>query len=66
MPAIFVTPEPHTTFIPKILRDQACANEKEKERRSHHNCNISPLWDDLPDTWDFNHYDNWDAPARMD
>jgi len=32
MPAIFVMPEPHTTFILKILKDQAHANEKEKER----------------------------------
>jgi len=66
MPAIFVTPEPHTTFIPKVLKDQACTNEREKEQRAHRSHNISPSWDDLPDSWGFNHYDSWDTPAGLD
>jgi len=32
MPAIFITPKPHTTFIPKVLKEQAHTNEKEKEQ----------------------------------
>jgi len=66
MPAIFIMPEPHTSFIPRVLKDQARANKKEKERQAHHSCNISPSWDDLPDSWDFNHYNNWDAPTTSD
>jgi len=32
MPTIFITPKPHTTFIPQILKDQACANKEDKAR----------------------------------
>jgi len=66
MPAIFVTPEPHTTFILQILKDQAQANKEDKARRTHHSHNVSPSWEDLPDNWDFDHYNHWDAPTALD
>ncbi len=66
MPAIFIAPKPHTTFILQILKDQAHTNEKDKKRWTHHNHDISPLWEDLPDNWDFDHYNHWDVPATSD
>ncbi len=65
MPAIFVMPEPHTTFILQILKDQAHTNEKDKERQTRHSHDISPSWEDLPDNWDFDQYDHWDAPTAF-
>jgi len=61
LPDIFITPEPHRGFVLQVLKDQAKANEADKECRAHHNHNKSPLWGDLPDDWDFDHYDHWDV-----
>jgi len=66
LPDIFVTPEPHRGFIPQVLKDQAKANEADKAHRTHCNCDKSPSWEDLPDDWDFNHYDNWDVNPATD
>ena len=66
LPDIFITPEPHHGFIPQVLKDQAKANKADKERRSHCNHDKSPSWGDLPDNWDFDHYDHWDATPGTD
>jgi len=66
MPAIFVTPKPHHGFIPQILKDQACTNESKKEYRTRRECNKFPSWDNLPDDWDFDHYNNWDINPATD
>ncbi len=61
LPDIFVTPKPHHGFVPQVLKDQAKANEAEKDHRVCQDHNESPSWGDLPDGWDFDHYDHWDA-----
>ncbi len=66
MPAIFVTPKPHHGFVPQVLKDQARANEANKERCMHWDRDESPLWGDLPDDWDFDHYDHWDVNPATD
>ncbi len=61
LPDIFITPEPHHGFVPQVLKDQAKANEADKTRRTRRDCDKSPSWEDLPDDWDFDHYNNWDV-----
>ena len=61
LPNIFITPEPHRSFIPQVLKDQAKANEADKERCACRDRDKSPSWGDLPDDWDFDHYDHWDV-----
>ncbi len=66
LPDIFVTPEPHCGFVPQVLKDQAKANEANKARRTRCDCDKSLSWEDLPDDWDFDHYDNWDVNPATD
>jgi len=66
LPDVFITPEPHHSFVSQVLKDQARANEADKKHRVRRNCDRSPLWGDLPDDWDFDHYDNWDVNPRTD
>ena len=61
LPDIFITPEPHHGFVPQVLKDQAKANKADKECCARHDHNKSPSWGDLPDDWDFDHYDHWDV-----
>ncbi len=61
LPEVFVTPEPYKGIIPQVLKDQAKANKADKARRARHDRDRSPSWGDLPDDWDFDHYDHWDA-----
>jgi len=61
LPKVFVTPEPYCGIIPQVLKDQAKANKANKAHRTQRNRNRSPSWGDLPDDWDFDHYDNWDV-----
>jgi len=66
LPAIFITPEPHHGFVPKILKDQAKANEADRERYTRRDHDKSPSWGDLPDNWNFDHYDHWDVNLATD
>ena len=66
LPDIFITPEPYHGTIPQVLKDQAKANEDEKARRTQRDRDKSPSWGDLPDDWDFNHYDHWDVGPGTD
>ncbi len=66
LPDIFVTPEPHRGFVLQVLKDQAKANEADKARRARRDHDKSPSWEDLPDDWDFDHYDNWDVNLGTD
>src|SRR6266446_4102790 len=66
LPDIFITPKPHCGFIPQVLKDQAKANEADKACRARHNHDKSPFWEDLPDDWDFDHYDHWDVNPGTD
>jgi len=66
LPAVFITPEPHHGFILQVLKDQARANEADKERHMHRDCDRSPSWGDLLDNWDFDHYDHWDINPATD
>src|SRR6266403_570662 len=66
LPEVFVTPEPHRGIVPQVLKDQAKANEADKARRAQRDRDESPSWGDLPDDWDFDHYDNWDVSHGTD
>ena len=66
LPAIFITPEPHHSVVPQVLKDQAKANEADKACRTRPSRDKSPAWEDLPDDWDFDHYDDWDANPGTD
>src|SRR6266478_4664240 len=66
LPDIFITPKPHHGIVLQVLKDQAKANEADKARHTHHDRDKSPSWGDLPDEWDFDHYDHWDMNPRTD
>ncbi len=66
LPEVFVTPEPHCGFVLQVLKDQAKANEADKAHHACRDCDKSPSWEDLPDDWDFDHYDNWDVNLGTD
>ncbi len=66
LPEVFVTPEPHRGVVPQVLKDQAKANEADRARRAQRDHDRSPSWGDLPDDWDFDHYDHWDVNPRTD
>ncbi len=66
LPTIFVTPEPHCSFVPQVLKDQAKANEADKEHCMQRDHDKSPSWGDLPDNWDFDHYNHWDVNPATD
>ena len=66
LPDIFITPEPHRGIVPQVLKDQAKANEADKARHARRDRNKSPSWEDLPDDWDFDHYDDWDTNPSTD
>jgi len=66
LPNIFITPEPHHGFVPQILKDQAKANKANKKRHTRQDPDRPPSWGDLPDNWDFDQYNNWDANPGTD
>ena len=66
LPDIFITPKPHCGFVPQVLKDQAKANEANKAHHARRDRNKSPSWGDLPDNWDFDHYDHWDVNPGTD
>ncbi len=66
LPEVFITPKPHHGIIPQVLKDQAKANEADKACRARRDCDKSPSWGDLPDDWDFDHYNHWDVNPGTD
>jgi len=52
--------------VPQVLKDQAKANEADKKHRACRDCDRPPSWGDLPDDWDFDQYDDWDANPGTD
>ena len=66
LPEVFITPEPHRGIVPQVLKDQAKANEADKARHAQRDRDKSPSWGDLPDDWDFDHYDHWDVNPGTD
>ncbi len=66
LPEVFITPEPYRGIVPQVLKDQAKANEADKVHHAQRDCDRSPSWGDLPDNWDFDHYDHWDMNPATD
>jgi len=66
LPEVFITPEPYKGIVPQVLKDQAKANKANKVRCARRDRDRSPSWDDLPDNWDFDHYNNWDTSLGTD